>query len=224
MEYVYGVCAVLGGSVVVWQFITTLIGVGHDDFSTAEVHDFGGADGDFAHDLHVGDSDHGMGETAEHAGVDSHSAPHHSSTWFFAVISFRTVVAALAFFGLTGLAMNAYPDSSPTMTFGVALATGIAAMYGVHWLMRSIASLRSEGTVRIGHAVGETGTVYLRIPSSGSGTGKIQIKLQNRTVELQALTEGEALPTGATIVVVSVVNSDTVRVARAPETAQVTHV
>ena len=78
-------------------------------------------------------------------------------------LSFRTIVAALAFFGLAGLAAQSAEASTP-MTLGIALAAGLAAMYAVYGMMQLMYSLRAEGTVHIQRAVGREGTVYLRIP------------------------------------------------------------
>jgi hypothetical protein len=69
--------------------------------------------------------------------------------------------------------------------------------------------------------VGKAGAVYLRIPANRSGSGKITLNLQNRTMEYQAVTAGEAIPTGANIVVVGVVGPDTVEVELAPAHASV---
>ena len=92
-------------------------------------------------------------------------------------------------------------------------------MYAVHWLMKTLFRMRSEGTARIEYSVGKAGAVYLRIPGNRAGTGKITLNLQNRTMEYQAVTSGEALPTGANIVVVAVVGPDTVEVELAPQHA-----
>ena len=65
---------------------------------------------------------------------------------------------------------------------------------------------------RIDRAVGCTGTVYLRVPGAKGGAGKVHLALQNRTVEYQAVTAGEEIPTGKPVKVVAVVNADTVEV------------
>jgi hypothetical protein len=127
------------------------------------------------------------------------------------MLTFRGMVAAIAFFGLSGLAAQAADLPDPTVLL-VAVVCGVAAMYVVYWLMQTLASLEAEGTVRIGRAVGEPATVYLRIPGARSGAGKIQINLQDRTMEYEAVTEGDALPAGARVTVVGVVNPDTVEV------------
>jgi hypothetical protein len=201
MTYVFIVCAAIGGTILVAQVAMTLIGLGGHafdlDLSSDIGHDFGG---DF-HVDHAGGTDHTETDHVNQAGQ-------HNSTWLFGIISFRTVIAALAFFGLTGLAAQSANASMPTVLM-VSLGAGAAAMYAVFWMMRSLQTLRSEGTVRIQGAVGQHGNVYLCVPGKRSGSGKVQFNLQNRTMEYLAVTAGPELPTGAKVVVVGVVNPTT---------------
>ena len=79
-------------------------------------------------------------------------------------------------------------------------------------MVRSCRTLSRSNCARVERSVGRTGTVYLRVPASRAGSGKIHLMLQNRTVEYQAVTPGSELPTGTPVRVVGVVNSDTVEV------------
>jgi hypothetical protein len=198
MAIIFWVCAVLGGTVLVCQFVMSLLGLADFD------------DVDVSHEVHDG-----SGGVHDHAG-DHH---HHGSNWFFGIVTFRTIVAALTFFGLSGLAArsaNVEPDWLP---LPIALFVGWCAMYAVHWLMQSLHRLKSEGTARIEYSVGQPGSVYLRIPGQRGGAGKITLTLQNRTMEYQAMTSGDTIPTGARIVVTNVLGPDTVEVELAPEPA-----
>jgi hypothetical protein len=208
---VYSVCAVLGGTVLVCQFVMTLLGLDHadlpDDVSGDIPHDFGH---DFAHD-------------AGHDGDGSQVAHAHNSSWFFGMLTFRTIVAALTFFGLAGLAGGSAEMPGP-LTFVVALAAGGAAMCGVHWMMQTLYRLKSDGTARIERSVGRQGTVYLRVPANKAGVGKVHLNLQNRTMEYEAMTAQTELPVGAKVVVVDVVGPDTVEVELVPEPQRSAHV
>jgi hypothetical protein len=196
----YTGCALLGGTLLACQFLMSLLGIGHH-------HDIGG------HDFH--DAAHPLG---------GHDADHDASTsWLVGILTFRTVVAALTFFGLAGRAAVA-ADLSPESSFGLALAGGASALFLVAWLMRSLYALKAEGTVRIQRAIGQKGTVYLSIPGHRGGAGKVHLNLQNRTVEYQAVTAHEPLTTGTPVQVVAVVNSDTVEVIPAPTPERITHV
>jgi membrane protein implicated in regulation of membrane protease activity len=198
METVYLVCALVGGTLLVCQFLLGLLGLGdHHDIGTD--HDF-----HFDHDAGHADAGH------------SGSGHEHASSIFLSVLTFRTVVAALLFFGLTGLAIGPRMEDT-ALTFGFALAAGAGAMLAVAWMMKTLYRLKADGTVRINRAVGQTGTVYLTVPARQSGAGKVTLKLQNRTVECQAVTRRDSLPTGTTVVVVGIVAPDTVEVITAPE-------
>lgn len=215
MTAFYSICAVLGCTILVCQSVLTVLGLSHFDVE----HDGDVGDGqDVDHEVEDNGGDDGVGETLDHAaGHDAahhHSQAHHGSSWFFGVVTMRTVTAALAFFGLTGLAVTASGgEASSSLT--AALGAGVAALFFVHWMMKSLAHLKAEGTVRIERAVGAVGNVYIKIPARKAGFGKVQIELQGRTVELAAQTEQDELPTGATIVVTKVLGSDAVEVARA---------
>lgn len=200
MTFIFGVCAVLGGTVMLCQFVMTLLGLGDVD------------DVDVPHDV-LHDMPHDTGEVASHD-VAHHA---HGSNWFFGIVTFRTVVAALTFFGLSGLAAESADVEPEWMPLVIGLAVGWAAMYAVHWLMQALHRLKSEGTARIEYSVGLPGEVYLRIPGGRSGAGKITLTLQNRTMEYQAMTSGDPLPTGARIVVTQVLGPDTVEVQLAPQ-------
>ena len=123
----------------------------------------------------------------------------HSSSWLFAVISFRTLVAAATFFGLTGLAAQSAGQREGVQLL-LAAAAGLGAMYGVHWLIRSIGRLGEDATLRVKGALGQEGTVYVPIAGGRSQAGKIQLKLQNRLVEYEAITSApERLATGTKV-------------------------
>ena len=130
---------------------------------------------------------------------------------FLGVLSIRAISSAFLFFGLGGLTALYY-GMEEQAALGLALLAGAGALYAVAMIMKSLAGLKADGTARIERTVGLAATVYLRIPAEKSGAGKIHMKLQNRTVEYQALTAGPELPTGAQVKVVGVVNSDTVEV------------
>jgi hypothetical protein len=202
MTAVFSACALLGGTLLVCQTLLSLIGLGGD-------HAFGDDIG--GHD--VGGHDFGGHETAGSGGPTTagNDVEHHGSTAFFGIITFRTVVAAMTFFGLTGLAAES-SQFSTAASLAMAVGAGIAAMYSVHWMMSQLARLRADGSVRIDHAVGKIGTVYLKIPGHLGGAGKINVNLQNRTVELSAWTENMELPTGASVVVTRIVGPDSVEV------------
>lgn len=99
------------------------------------------------------------------------------------------------------------------VVFGLMAALGIVALmlFGL-WTMRGKRSPDSHGDPQIEEAVGKHATVYVAIPASQSGAGKIQMHLQSRITEYPAMTRGEKLPSGSKVVVVRVITPTTVEV------------
>jgi len=210
------ICAVFGGTILLCQTVLTMIGLAGDSVDVDVPHDAGhdfGTDvhGDAGIDVHVEAAD------AMHPGQGAeHVEPGHGTLGFFKILSFRTLVAAVTFFGLAGMA-GLSAGVEPLGSLAIAMAAGLAAMYGVFLMMRTLYRLGSEGTVRIDRAVGLLGKVYLRVPPERSGAGKVMLNLQSRTMEYSAMTAGPGLPTGARVVVLGVIGPDTLDVQAAPE-------
>ncbi len=81
---------------------------------------------------------------------------------------------------------------------------GVAALFGIAYLMKAVLKLQSNGNIQIGAAVGKTGEVYIPIPPKGQGRGKINITVQDRFIEIDAISASEdILKTGETVRVVS---------------------
>ena len=194
MTWFFLICAVVGGTVLSIQFVLTLVGLG-GDHSVDLSHDV-------PHDFAAGAGHDGVGGDADGAGHDA--GAHHGSSWLFAVISFRTLVAAATFFGLVGLAAQSAAQPVGVQLL-LATAAGLGAMYGVHWLVRAMGRMGEDATIRIHHAVGKEGTVYVPIPAGKALAGKIQLNVNNRLVEYEAVTSAaEKLATGTKVRVVGV--------------------
>jgi hypothetical protein len=131
------------------------------------------------------------------------------------LLTFRTCVAAVTFFGLTGMA-GSTGGLSTVETLVIAIGSGAIALYSVAWAMSRLYRLRAEGTAYIERSIGSAGTVYLPIPAGGHGAGKVLLNFQNRTMEYQAISSAGELPTGTVVVVTGVAGPDTVEVAPAP--------
>jgi hypothetical protein len=141
------------------------------------------------------------------------------------LLSVRSIAAAVAFFGIGGYAATAMGVPGVLAAI-LALAPGAAALIGTAFLMHQVMRLESSGTIDISRAVGEPATVYLTIPAKqlGTGKGKVHVALQGRTIELQAVSPfGASIPTGAPVIVVSVVDSDTVEVVPTSIVEEVLH-
>ena len=137
---------------------------------------------------------------------------HASPTDIFKIISLRTIVAGIAFFGLGGLA-GLFGGLSAPASVVVAVVSGLIAIYAVYYLYWSAARLKEDGSLSEKTLVGTTGSVYLRIPPAKTGAGKVLVCQQGRTAEYEAVTAGDELKATTPIVVVGIVSSTTVEVA-----------
>jgi hypothetical protein len=207
METMFLFCAIIGGTILVCQFLMTLFGMG------AGGHDLDGGSPDFSHDI----------PHDTHAGGHHHDSHHSHSNALFKIITIRTLVAAIAFFGIAGMGAT-QSGFEPSAVIAIALAAAAGAMFAVFYLMKSLTRFDFDGNIHIEWAVGKPATVYVPIPASGAGAGKIQMKLQNQVVEFQATTRHERLASGAKVVVTGVIGPDTVEVAQLNESEIVSHV
>ena len=73
-------------------------------------------------------------------------------------------------------------------------------------------------------SLGQAGTVYVPIPGARAGTGKVMLNVQNRTMEYQAVTAQQELPTGTNVVVVGILGPDTVEVVQSSNSESACHV
>ncbi|HRK34540.1 MAG TPA: hypothetical protein PLJ47_08075 [Candidatus Hydrogenedentes bacterium] len=187
MATVYLIIGAAGATILVLQLLFSFLGFDHH-----------GADADVGGDV----------------GVD-HDGGHEDASSFFKLLSFRAIVSALTFFGWSGYTALA-GQLSALISFCIATASGLFAMYIVAWIMRALNSMHAEGNVDIERAVGAYGTVYLSIPGAKQGVGKIHVNVQERTLELSAVTAEDSLSTGSPVIVVGVVDEDTVEVRPTP--------
>ncbi len=236
MDTFFLLCAIVGGTIMVLQFALTVFGLGthHAQAGDFAGGDFSGSHGHFSsgdmtaghsslsgHDASLGDSHNGSHDSARHDQT-SHDQQQQNTVWFFRIITFQTIVAAIAFFGIAGKAARE-AEASPITALLIAGGVGFAAMNAVFYLVRSLYRFNSDGTLQIGRAIGQQVTVYIPIPAAHAGAGKIHMTLQNRMVELQATTLEDRLPSGAKVKVVSVVGPDIVQVERVIEVEVVSH-
>ena len=91
-----------------------------------------------------------------------------------------------------------------SITAGVIMTIIIVA------LMTFFARMQYNGTLQIADTVGAEGEVYLSIPPSKSGKGKVQIKVQSAVREFDAVTEADTTLKQYDKIVVKSVDKDNV--------------
>ncbi len=188
-------CVAIPSTVILFlQTILMLIGIGGSELG-AESAD-ADIDTDIDVDVEASDGVFGDGDTS----VDSDFELDDGLRWF----SFRGIIAFLTVTGWVGVLCVRMEMSMP-LTVLIAAASGVAAMFAIALLFRLIYSLQADGTEDIRHALGMAGTVYLRIPPERSGRGKVNLMLDGKLVEKEAVTDEEdVINYGEQIVVVGI--------------------
>ena len=120
------------------------------------------------------------------------------------VFTLRGIIAFFVVFGWVGVVMDA-ANLALYITIPVSILCGLATMVGLAFLIRAVMRLRNDGNLDNRNAIGTSGKVYLAIPPSRTGEGKVQLMLQGSYVERNAVTdETEPIPTGCEVVVIGI--------------------
>jgi hypothetical protein len=182
-------CAAIPMTVVMFlQLILMIIGVG-----------FGGeADG--------GVDDGGIDTTAETTPPDSKG---YGTPSTFKLFTIRGIVAFFALGGWAGLAALA-AGLHPFWAIQISLFTGVCALMLAAIVIRLALRMQTSGNLNINNAVAKTGDVYIRVPAGRSEKGKVTLLLQERFVELDAVTDSDTdiLPE-TKVEVLSIADGDT---------------
>ena len=176
LDTIYMVCAVAGGAVLAIRILLMLFGLDHGDA------------GDFDTSL---DLDH---DGLDHAGDGSGS--------IFTFLSIQSIAGFFTMFGLVGMGLLQINASNIWSLLG-ALAAGVFTAWCTGMIFLGLRRLQSEGTLVIGNAIGQTGTVYLTIPETGSGSVNVTVQGSLRTLDAVSR-DGIRIPTGSIIKVVGV--------------------
>lgn len=137
----------------------------------------------------------------------------------FGILSIQALSAALAAFGIVGMAVVSAGGSTGLAAVG-GMGGAVASMAMVGLLLRSMRKLEHKGNLLLSNAVGAEATVYVPIPAAYGGKGKVQVETQGRTVELEAVTFGPAIATGVRVKVIQLMDGETVEVLAVPQDVQ----
>ena len=186
-----------------FQTILSISGFGGDsdinisDTSGIDMGDISGADfGDVGDIGDIGDLGDVSDLSADVPDADIHVHGSYSSLQLFTV---QGIVAFLAVSGWVSIAaLSSGVPSAGAIPLG--LVAGFFAMYGIAKLVQISKKLTENGTIDFRNAIGENATVYIPIPPSGEGEGKVTLTLQGRFMECSAVSnESEMLKTGTAV-------------------------
>ena len=186
-------CAAIPMTVVMLlQLVLMIIGVGFD----------GDTDGD------TGDVDIDEGGFETNAETSPPDSKGDGSSSVFRVFTIRGIVAFFALGGWEGLAALA-AGLHPFWAIQISLFAGVCALLLAAIVIRLALRMQASGNLNINNAISQIGDVYIRIPSGRSNKGKVTLLLQERFVELDAVTDNDTdIMPNSKVEVVAVVDGD----------------
>lgn len=185
-------CAIVATVIFIIQNVLMLIGIGDmDSDSDFDVHtDFGDTDTDVASDGHDG--------TLGTAGI-------------FSLFTLRNFINFFLGFGWGGISLSQTIGSTGWLIVA-SVGCGLFFVLVFTVMLRLVLRLETNGAFRIQDCVGQTASVYLRIPAARAAAGKVQVSAGGSVHELAAFTDGDELPSGARVKVLAVIDGETLLV------------
>ena len=190
-------CAAIPMTVVMFlQLILMIIGVGFDTDTDGEV------------------SDGVVESNAETSPPKSGSCENTSA---LKIITVRGIVAFFAIGGWAGLAALT-AGLHPIWAIQISLFIGVCALLLAAIVIRLALRMQTSGNLNLNNAISQTAEVYIRIPAGRAETGKVTMLLQERFVELDAVTDNNSdIMPNSKVEVVGVANGDCLVVSPIPE-------
>lgn len=129
------------------------------------------------------------------------------------IFSVKGLISFFMFFGWGGIVALGAGLRTPQVLM-IAFLIGFLAMVAVAYVFSKLLGLQESGTVDIVDAIGELAEVYLTVPGSKEGLGKIHLKVGGKIMEFDAVTTGHTLSYGTSVIVKNV-DSDNVMLVEA---------
>ena len=124
------------------------------------------------------------------------------------VFSFRNLINFLLGYGWAGALLYGTIEKGWLLQL-VAIAVGLLFVLAFVFMFRQVMKLSHDGSFKMQETVGLKADVYLRIPASRSGRGKVQVSVKGSVHEIDAMTDNtEEIATGGQVKIVKVLGDD----------------
>ena len=124
------------------------------------------------------------------------------------VFSFRNLINFLLGYGWAGALLFSSIEKGWLLQV-VAIAVGLVFVLAFVFMFRQVMKLSHDGSFKMSEAVGLKADVYLRIPASRSGRGKVQVSVKGSVHEVDAMTDrNDEVATGDQVKIVKVLGDD----------------
>ena len=122
------------------------------------------------------------------------------------LLSFKSIVAGAGVFTWTYLACGSF--ESLFWKIFLSVAAGLTTLIVVAYIMKKLSEIDTDGNIDVNKSIGQIATVYLTVPKNRSGIGKVNVVLQERLIELDAMTEeDDDLKSNSKVEVVKIENN-----------------
>ena len=125
----------------------------------------------------------------------------------FDIFTLRNLINFLLGFSWTGISFyNTINNKAILIT--IAVGVGLLFVAFFFFMIKQILKLSENNSFKIENALHKTAEVYLSIPASKTGKGKVLISIKGAFHELDAMTlSSEKIPTNASVIVVGIENN-----------------
>ena len=131
----------------------------------------------------------------------------------FQLFTFRNMINFLLGLSWTGISLyQTIPNKTILITLTIGVGMGFITLFFL--IIKQLQKLAEDNTFKLESTLKKAATVYLRIPANRSGNGKIQISINGAFREIDAVTNGDPIESGASVLIVNIVNQNLVQVER----------
>ncbi len=187
-EKIFWVIAFPSTAVFILQIIMTLIGLGDHGDMISDIQDSMHEIPGDSIDLDVNDS---VGEFLD-------------VKYKFKLVTIRSVVVFFTIFSWSGIVATTSGIGKIAAVI-IALVSGLVMMYIIAYIYYFLSKFVEDGTMNVMNAINKEGTVYLSIPKTREDIGKVEVVVQGALRLLDAVTDGDVIPTGSKVVIINIV-------------------
>lgn len=124
----------------------------------------------------------------------------------FQIFTFKNLIHFLLGFSWTGISLYSVIPNKILLNV-VAFLVGGFFIFLFFFIIKQLMKLAEDNSFEIESAVGKTADVYLGIPPSKQGKGKVTVSIKGALHELNAITEDDAkIETGTVVKITDAVN------------------
>ncbi len=132
---------------------------------------------------------------------DTHADGHDGDG--FQIFSFRNLINFLLGFSWTGISLYATVGNSIAL-IALAVLVGVGFVWMFFFMIKQLQRLSEDNSFQLESTIGKEVEVYLKIPAKRQGRGKVLVSVKGTTHELEALTDGEEIPSGGKAKVIGI--------------------